>query len=273
MKTYDYNKKYFETGMTGWHASSYPKIANRLHRQVGARQFKRGLDVGCGDGFYGKLLKKNTDELWGTDLANCLDQSDNRHYYEGFIQANLETPMETNGKFDLIFCSEVIEHVENFQPFLSGLHAALAPGGLLFLTTTTYPCYLPIYLTRHPRTWSAKEIGSFFLGWIGFNRHRKRFVLTLWDWTKGHYHGFSRRRMINAARTAGFKVETVEYMHAQPIIETQFFHNPFKNVPFRPLLLPLIRLWGMACDFLNVCCAKFDFYGRNVILIATKLDT
>jgi 2-polyprenyl-3-methyl-5-hydroxy-6-metoxy-1,4-benzoquinol methylase len=270
MKDYKYDQKYFDTGMVGWHADSFGKIASRLESHVGARRFKRGLDVGCGDGFYGEVLKRYTDKLWGMDIANCLDTSDNRTHYESYIQADLESPIDSTGKFDLIFCSEVIEHIEEYESFLSGLHAALSPGGLLFLTTTTYPCYLPIYLTRSPSQWSVKEICSFFLGWMGFNSQRKLFVMTLWDWTKGHYHGFSLSRIKSAARKVGFKVETVEYLHAQAVIETQVFQNPFKSLRCRWLILPLLRLCGFLCKIFNLICGRTDIYGRNLVLIATK---
>ena len=37
--------------------------------------------------------------------------------------------------FDLVYCSEVIEHVEDVRGFAKALMTLIAPGGLLFLTT------------------------------------------------------------------------------------------------------------------------------------------
>jgi len=267
---YDYNKKYFATGMTGWHAASSQIIASSLVKHIGPHQFKKGLDVGCGNGFYGRLLKNYADELSGMDIVDCLTDSPDEESYERFILANGDEAKRLTGQFDFIFCSEVIEHVENDQEFFQKLHQMLAPGGVLFLTTTTYPCYLPIYLTRHPRQWSAGDIGCFFLGWMGSERHRKLFVVTLWEWTKGHYHGFSKRMMRNLAVRTGFQVEALDYFHAESIIDTKFFLNPFRNLPCRKLLLPVLRLGGYLGSVVNSCCSRFNIYGRNVYLVAKK---
>src|SRR5690606_38157213 len=39
------------------------------------------------------------------------------------------------GRFDLVTCLEVVEHVADVDAFLAGLAGALAPGGLLILST------------------------------------------------------------------------------------------------------------------------------------------
>jgi 2-polyprenyl-3-methyl-5-hydroxy-6-metoxy-1,4-benzoquinol methylase len=51
-----------------------------------------------------------------------------------WIQQDLNQPLEFAGKFDVVICSEVIEHLENPRQTFRILHAALQPGGTLILT-------------------------------------------------------------------------------------------------------------------------------------------
>ena len=38
--------------------------------------------------------------------------------------------------YDLIYNTQVFEHVNNFLPFLSAIHSRLLPGGMLYMSTT-----------------------------------------------------------------------------------------------------------------------------------------
>lgn len=51
-----------------------------------------------------------------------------------------------SASFDLVLCSEVLEHLPRPQPALAGLARVLAPGGVLILTT--------------PQAWSTVELGG-----------------------------------------------------------------------------------------------------------------
>ena len=40
-----------------------------------------------------------------------------------------------SGPFDIVYCSEVIEHCPDVNRFMASIVALMAPGGMLFLTT------------------------------------------------------------------------------------------------------------------------------------------
>jgi 2-polyprenyl-6-hydroxyphenyl methylase/3-demethylubiquinone-9 3-methyltransferase len=98
---------------------------------------KRAADVGCGAGLIAEPLARLGAEVTGIDAAaenvaaakaHAAGQSLAIDYRAGGIEA-------LDGRYDLVTCLEVVEHVADVDAFLAGLAGALAPGGLLILST------------------------------------------------------------------------------------------------------------------------------------------
>jgi 2-polyprenyl-3-methyl-5-hydroxy-6-metoxy-1,4-benzoquinol methylase len=51
-----------------------------------------------------------------------------------WIEQDLNAPLAAERQFDVVICSEVIEHLENPRHTFRSIHAALRPGGSLVLT-------------------------------------------------------------------------------------------------------------------------------------------
>ncbi|MFA5962725.1 MAG: bifunctional 2-polyprenyl-6-hydroxyphenol methylase/3-demethylubiquinol 3-O-methyltransferase UbiG [Sphingomonas sp.] len=99
---------------------------------------KRALDVGCGAGLLCEPLARLGAAVTGVDAAVENIAAARAHaalsglaidYRAGGIEAL------TGETFDLVTSLEVIEHVATPEAFIAGLAAALAPGGLLILST------------------------------------------------------------------------------------------------------------------------------------------
>ncbi len=99
---------------------------------------KTALDVGCGAGLLTEPLARLGASVTGIDATPEVIQVARDHakamglaidYRSGDIQ-DLE-----EGRFDLITCMEVIEHVADPAAFVKALAGRLAPGGLLILST------------------------------------------------------------------------------------------------------------------------------------------
>lgn len=98
---------------------------------------KTALDVGCGAGLLAEPLARLGAAVTGIDASPELIEVAREHsaamglaidYRAGDVQA-------LEGRFELVTCMEVIEHVADPAAFVTALAKRLAPGGLLVLST------------------------------------------------------------------------------------------------------------------------------------------
>jgi len=98
---------------------------------------KRAIDVGCGAGLLTEPLARLGAAVVGLDAA-VENVAVARHHAEG---QGLAIDYRVGGveglaeRFDLVTSMEVIEHVTDPAAFVVGLAGALAPGGLMLLST------------------------------------------------------------------------------------------------------------------------------------------
>jgi len=99
----------------------------------------RALEVGPGSGVYLPVLAKLFDELFATDIEPAfLNHAAPLREKLPNLQLALDdicTPSLPAHSFDLILCTEVIEHIANSAAALSGMQRLLKPGGVLVLST------------------------------------------------------------------------------------------------------------------------------------------
>lgn len=99
---------------------------------------KRALDVGCGAGLLCEPLARLGAEVTGVDAAQENVAAASAHAAGGGLSINYrcgDVAALGLGGFDLVTSMEVIEHVADKAAFLAALKAALAPGGLMVLST------------------------------------------------------------------------------------------------------------------------------------------
>ena len=99
---------------------------------------KRALDVGCGAGLLAEPLARLGAAVTGIDAAAEAIGVAREHA----AQSGLAIDYRAGGieqidgeRFDLVTSLEVIEHVTDPAAFVGGLARALAPGGLLVMST------------------------------------------------------------------------------------------------------------------------------------------
>jgi len=87
----------------------------------------KALDVGCRDGYYSKVLKQKKYTVTSVDIE-CHYEKCQR------VDANKPLPYSDNF-FDVIWCSEVIEHLEKPDRIIQEFKRVLKAEGVAILTT------------------------------------------------------------------------------------------------------------------------------------------
>lgn len=99
---------------------------------------RRALDVGCGAGLLAEPLARLGAAVTGVDAAPDNVRVAAAHAAAGGLAIDYRcgdiAAMGLNG-FDVVTAMEVVEHVADPQAFVAALAAALAPGGLMVLST------------------------------------------------------------------------------------------------------------------------------------------
>jgi 2-polyprenyl-6-hydroxyphenyl methylase / 3-demethylubiquinone-9 3-methyltransferase len=98
---------------------------------------KSALDVGCGGGLLTEPLARLGATVTGIDAAPEVIAVAREHAAaQGLsIDYRLGDIQKLDGKFDLITCMEVIEHVADPAAFVRALAKRLSPDGLLVMST------------------------------------------------------------------------------------------------------------------------------------------
>lgn len=99
---------------------------------------KRALDVGCGAGLLCEPLARMGAAVTGLDAAPENIAAAAAHAAAGGLTIDYRAGSVEHlagERFDLVTCLEVIEHVARPAAFVAGLAGALAPGGLMILST------------------------------------------------------------------------------------------------------------------------------------------
>jgi SAM-dependent methyltransferase len=135
-------KDYYEDLWAGLPAELAPPDweLRRAFLRAGLRAGDRVLDLGSGAGDFTAEIAGAGARAIGVEVAEAaIARARSRHPELDFRLAPIEGPLPfEDGGFDLVWASEVIEHVADTARWLSELRRVLAPGGRLMLTTPSH---------------------------------------------------------------------------------------------------------------------------------------
>lgn len=153
------------------------------------------LDVGCGQSPYRFLLDKNQTTYFGIDVAEATAFDYNNADITPFNGQDI--PFE-DAKFDGLICTEVLEHVQNYQKLIDEMHRVMKPGatGIITIPWSARYHYIPYDFFRYTPS-SLKTMFSGFSSAVITNRgtdipniankvivmwFRNMFPAALWRW-------------------------------------------------------------------------------------------
>jgi 2-polyprenyl-6-hydroxyphenyl methylase/3-demethylubiquinone-9 3-methyltransferase len=118
---------------------------------------QRALDVGCGGGILAEAMARRASHVTGVDLATRPLGVARLHAMESGVE-NIEyreiaaeaLAAEAPGRFDVVTCMEMLEHVPDPSSVVRACATLVRPGGWVFFST----------LNRNPKSFLFAIIGA-----------------------------------------------------------------------------------------------------------------
>lgn len=115
-------------------------MADDIHRPLAGLRI---LDIGCGGGILAEPMARLGGHVTGIDATGAAIEAARQHAqqmelsieYHCCMAEDLATDITDSKKFDVIYASEVIEHVTDRRLFAHSIATMLAPGGAVVITT------------------------------------------------------------------------------------------------------------------------------------------
>lgn len=111
-------------------------IGAALEKSLGHRQGLDVVDVGCGSGLCGAILRPLARRLDGVDLSQAmLDLAKEKGLYDRLAQADLALFLSrAPNSFDLVVAAAALIYFGELAPVMRAAYAALRPGGVFVFT-------------------------------------------------------------------------------------------------------------------------------------------
>jgi 2-polyprenyl-3-methyl-5-hydroxy-6-metoxy-1,4-benzoquinol methylase len=165
----------------GYYSNQRPDLVAQLPRPLGSV-----LDVGCGEGAVGRLLRdEGAERLTGIEIDPGAAATA-RSVYDEVAEGPVEQVLpDLRGRFDSILCYDVLEHLVDPAAVLQKLRTLAAPGGRLHVSVPN---------ARH----FSLVTDLVLRGTFGYTEWGHR--------DNTHLRWFTRRDIVSAVEGAGWRV-------------------------------------------------------------------
>ena len=132
-----YAESFDEKLVQGLHYDVPATLCSAVERLAGPGRRFYSLDIGCGTGLCGPLLRPMSAELIGVDVSpRMLEQARRRGVYDELLCADLPGCLERwPARFDLVIAADLLIYFGDLRPLWAALTEVLRPGGLLAFNT------------------------------------------------------------------------------------------------------------------------------------------
>jgi len=120
---------------------------------------KTVLDIGCGGGILAESMARKGANVTGIDLSEKALKVADLHSLESGVQVKYELISAEDmaareaGKFDVVTCMEMLEHVPDPAAVVSACAALVKPGGQVFFST----------ISRNPKSYLFAVLGAEYI--------------------------------------------------------------------------------------------------------------
>ena len=160
------------------------------------------LDVGCGEGrhIFGVMQNYPDMKCIGLDMdQDSLNRAEEGYEYfksisnvdANFMKGSAYSLPFPNDSFDLIVCSEVLEHLHEYNDAVKEIHRVLKPGGKFYASV--------------PASWPEK------ICW--------KLSIEYQNQPGGHLRIFNQKKLVSEIEKLGFKILSSEKFHS--------IHSPY----------------------------------------------
>ncbi len=128
------------------------------------RRYARALDLGCGTGLVGRVVRPLVDRLEGLDVsAAMLERARATGAYDGLHQAELLAHLQQQaaGSVDLVLAADVFIYVGVLDAVFAAVRRVLAPGGVFAFSIEEAPSGIDFELRATARyAHSERHLGE-----------------------------------------------------------------------------------------------------------------
>ena len=170
--------------------------------KFGLKQDGLMLDVGCGEGrhIFGVMQNYPDIKCIGLDMdKDSLNKVEEGYeYFKSITNAGVDLLKGSayslpfpNNSFDLVVCSEVLEHLHEYNDAVKEIHRVLKPGGKFYASV--------------PASWPER------ICWILSKDYQNQ--------PGGHLRVFNQKKLVSEIKNSGFKFLSSEKFHS--------IHSPY----------------------------------------------
>lgn len=128
---------YYDQHMQNFLHYSLPQHIAQLIHQLNLFQIAQAIDLGCGTGLTGVVLREICQHLTGVDIAaKMLAQAKNKDIYDHLFEADLLSFLKKDKRhYGLMVAADVLPYIGDLEPLFAAIAERLTEKGTFIFTT------------------------------------------------------------------------------------------------------------------------------------------